>query len=198
MITIKKFCAVLLIITLSLTIWLCCGKGIDNATQKYAVYLLKSNAVEKLYSTLSAELMLLDSSSIITKSKADDVTVLRINTEAVNAAVLKLTSKANTVLSSNEFCMVGIPIGSMTGIRLLSGLGPKIKIKSIPVGNAVGDVKSNMISAGINQVNHRITVTINACVALMYPFEDCVCDISVELLLCETIIIGSVPKVVVG
>ncbi len=188
----------LLLCAVASAVWISCCNCIDDATESYARYLLKSNAVAKLYGTLSSELSTFNTSNMVTQDRAGDITVLTVNADLINTAVIELTNKANTILSMRDFCTISIPLGSMSGIRLLSGLGPPIKIKSIPVGNAVGDVKSNMISAGINQVNHRITVTISACIALMYPFEDCICNISTELLLCETIIIGSVPEIVVG
>lgn len=194
----KKAKFILLICILLIVVCIVCGGKTDMATEKYASYMLKNNATSKLYDALSQKLYELDTDKIVSQDKSGGITVLTVNTDAINNAMLKLTKSANEILSIRDFCDIKMPIGSLSGIRLLSGLGPEITIKSIPVGNAVGDVKSNMISAGINQVNHRITIIISTCVALLYPFDGCVCDISVELLLCETVIIGSVPEVVFG
>lgn len=194
----KKAKVILLICILLIAVCIACGGKTDIATEKYASYMLKNNATAKLYDGLSQKLCELDTNKIVSQDKSGDITILTVNSDAINNTMLKLTQSANEILSMRDFCVIKMPIGSISGIRLLSGLGPEIIIKSIPVGSAVGDMKSNMISAGINQVNHRITVTINACVALLYPFDGCVCDISVELLLCETVIIGSVPEVAFG
>lgn len=194
----KKVLAVILILCGIACLWLTYGHGISEATEQYAKYMLQSNASALLYKALFDRMSEIDISSLVTQRKSGDITVLTVDADAVNRALMLLSAKANEVLSKKDVCDVRIPLGSLTGIRLLSGKGPDITIKTVPVGNAVGDIKSDIVSVGINQSKHRITVCIRACVAMLYPFESCMSDICVDILLCETVIVGSVPEVVFG
>ena len=46
--------------------------------------------------------------------------------------------------------------GSFTGLKLMSGKGPGIKIRISTIGNVKTDLKSEFVSKGINQTLHRI------------------------------------------
>ena len=49
-----------------------------------------------------------------------------------------------------------IALGTFTGLALLTGFGPDVSIKIMPIGTANCDFVSTFISAGINQTIHRI------------------------------------------
>lgn len=198
MIVIKKVLILLLMLFMLICSFFAFGGGINEASEQYAGHLLKSNAAASLYSVLTSEIAKHDTSSVITQIKSDGITMLHIDSSTVNELTASVLQKANEAMRADNFCEINILWGNLSGIKILSGKGRNIKIKAVPVGNAVGDIKSDMISAGINQTRYRMTLTVNACMALMYPFEKCVCNISVDILICETVIVGSVPEVVFG
>ena len=49
-----------------------------------------------------------------------------------------------------------MPLGTITGIPMLSGVGPKITMKFTPVGAVLSDFDSEFVAAGINQTVHRV------------------------------------------
>jgi len=170
--------------------------GVESAAEGYASMLLKSSATQNLYSSLYKTASLFDVTNLIKTEKAGENTVLHVDSYLANQMLLELVKSANDNLSKSDFCSIDIPLGNIIGSRVLSGLGPKVNIKTVPVGYAVGNIKSDIVSAGINQSKYRLIATVCASVGLLYPYDNCISDISVDVIICETVIIGSVPKIV--
>lgn len=90
---------------------------------------------------------------------------------------------------------VTIPIGTFTGIPLLVGIGPRIRVKMTPIGSVVCRFVSHFESAGINQTVHKIYVRINATVAVVMPLSSRSFNAEQEVLISESVIVGQVPEV---
>lgn len=84
--------------------------------------------------------------------------------------------------------------GSFTGIKLLAGRGPGIKIKISTVGNVETDLKSEFQAQGINQTLHRIYLQVKCEVSVLTPFKDISKDITNQVLIMENVIMGTVPN----
>ena len=84
--------------------------------------------------------------------------------------------------------------GSFTGIKLLAGRGPGIKIRISTVGNVETDLKSEFEAQGINQTLHRIYLQVKCVVSILTPFKDITKDIKNQVLIMENVIIGTVPN----
>lgn len=84
--------------------------------------------------------------------------------------------------------------GSFTGINLLAGRGPGVKIKISSVGNVETDLKSEFISQGINQTLHRVYLQIKCEVLVLTPFKDISKSIYNQVLLAENVIVGNIPE----
>ena len=89
---------------------------------------------------------------------------------------------------------VKIPLGTITGIPLFSGLGPKITLKFTPAGAVHGTFESEFTSAGINQTLHRIHLTLTATVRVILPGESRTVSIAATAPIAENIIVGDVPN----
>lgn len=84
--------------------------------------------------------------------------------------------------------------GSFTGIKLLAGRGPGIKIRISTVGNVETDLKSEFQAQGINQTLHRIYLQVKCEVSVLTPFKDISKDITNQVLIMENVIMGTVPN----
>ena len=87
-----------------------------------------------------------------------------------------------------------MPFGSFTGINLLSGRGPGIKIRISSIGNVETDLRSEFEAQGINQTLHRIYLQVKCEVSILTPFKDITKDITNQVLIMENVIIGTVPN----
>jgi sporulation protein YunB len=90
---------------------------------------------------------------------------------------------------------IDIPIGSFTGMPILMGRGPEIKIKLLPVASIQSHFLSEFESVGINQVKHRIYINVETTVNLVLPVANRKITTSSMVLVCESVIIGDVPAV---
>ena len=84
--------------------------------------------------------------------------------------------------------------GSFTGISLLSGRGPGVKIRISSIGNVETDLRSEFTSQGINQTLHRVYLQVKCEVSILTPFENIKKDIINQVLLAENVIVGKIPS----
>ena len=101
------------------------------------------------------------------------------------------TAQQNLEIMGSEG--VDIPVGTLTGIPMLVGIGPKITFKVQPIGTLSSSFSSEFMSAGINQTNHRIYLNIQASVSMVLPTASRNIITNTQILICESIIIGKVP-----
>lgn len=92
---------------------------------------------------------------------------------------------------------VEIPLGTLLGSHLFHGYGPRIPLKITLAGNVKADFKSAFESAGINQTRHRIFLSVGASVYSFLPGVSETTDVSTDVLVAETVIVGEVPEVLV-
>ena len=111
----------------------------------------------------------------------------------------EITSNVSTyiqkALNDSEKEYVKLSIGNFTGIKVLSGIGPDIKIKISSAGGVDTELKSEFVSQGINQTIHRIYLNVQANLGVVVPFYQKQYQSSVQVLACENIIVGQVPEV---
>lgn len=88
---------------------------------------------------------------------------------------------------------LGIPLGTLTGRMLLSGLGPSVRVSIQGVGDAAGSFRSSFLSAGINQTCHRIELDLTVRVTLVIPGEIVPVTVEDSVPVAETVIVGQVP-----
>lgn len=115
---------------------------------------------------------------------------LKINRIARDTAYL---SQENLTKMSAEGIM--IPIGALTGIEMLAGFGEKINIKIIPISNVECGFVSKFESAGINQTKHSIYLEIVSSISIIMPTATTDLASTIEVLVCESVIVGSIPDV---
>ena len=84
--------------------------------------------------------------------------------------------------------------GSFTGLKILSGRGPGIKIRISSVGDVATDLRSEFVSQGINQTLHRVYLQVDTRVNILTPFDNIEKEISNQVLLMENVILGEIPS----
>lgn len=123
----------------------------------------------------------------------------RINamtTNIITANKLKssLALSILTRITNVDETELGIPIGTLTGISVFAGRGPEMQVKVIPIGSVQTELSSQFLSAGINQTRHRIIMEVTSNVDIILPSETVSTTVSVNVVIAETVIVGSVPE----
>ena len=117
----------------------------------------------------------------------------RINMAAFNrlqSQILDLILSRIDQVSARE---LSIPVGSLTGSPLLAGRGPRISVRMESVGSSSARFENQFESAGINQTKHRIVLRIDVYVSILLPGYSAVTQVSNEITVAETVIVGEVP-----
>lgn len=113
----------------------------------------------------------------------------------INKVQSDLTLLINTELERSGKRYADIPVGTLTDSFLLTGKGPKIRIKVAPIGVASVELKSTFDSSGINQTVHRVSALISAKMSSSSPLYTFDVVSSFEFILAENVIVGTVPDI---
>lgn len=138
----------------------------------------------------------LDYSMLMTIIRDNNGDIAMINADAVkmNQLSSKTASLAQQKLSALSDTSISIPIGSMFNSQLLSGRGPKINIKIIPVGAVSTQFVTEFQHAGINQTRHKIYLLATTSVKIVIPTGSSTVKVNSYVPISESIIIGEVPE----
>ena len=129
----------------------------------------------------------------ISKDSEGNVILIQANSIKINLFNRNLTRTATKHLENMGENGLDIPIGTFSGLPILSGLGPSINIKMTPIGAISSSFKSEFESAGINQTHHKIYVFLTSKINIILPTAHQTVEASTQVLVCENIIVGKVP-----
>ncbi len=121
------------------------------------------------------------------------VTALKTNTALINKLKAELTSVISDRVSRLDSATISIPIGSVIGGELLSGVGPRIYIDLVPVGYAETDIVNTFSAAGINQTIHQILLEVTVTIGIVMPAYTEYATVSTSIVLGESVLLGNVP-----
>lgn len=124
---------------------------------------------------------------------AGKVTSITSNTAANSRFKRQVTEAVTRQLNSLDGDALGVPLGTLTGQPLLSGAGPKVRIKVDSVGEVTADYVNSFTSAGVNQTLHRVCLDIRATICLFLPGEVLPVSVSSSVCVAETVIVGETP-----
>ena len=131
----------------------------------------------------------------VIKDANGDIALIRTDSVAGNRFGRDVTDFAQVTLSSVGEDGIQIPIGSLSGIAFLAGVGPDIKIKAVPVGYIDTVFSSQFVSAGINQTLHKFFIDVTATVHIVIPGAENKVTTTTQVMVGESLIIGKVPDV---
>ena len=130
----------------------------------------------------------------ITKDNNENIIMLQANTNTINSIASDIPVKILNKFVENSNTKIDIYLGSILGLKIFSGSGPKIHARIANVGNVETNLKSEFSSQGINQTLHRIYLEISANVSILTPYDVISTNIVNQVLVAESIIVGNVPN----
>lgn len=126
--------------------------------------------------------------------KSGKISSITVNTK--NALLLRthFEKTLNEKLSENRNIKVKIPFGSLLGINLFSDKGIKISISLSPISSSIGELKSDMLGQGINQISHKLYIEADIGTVIVIPGRSFTKEYTRNILIAENIIMGEVPE----
>lgn len=112
----------------------------------------------------------------------------------INNIVAEITKNIQNSLDSRTTENVYINLGKVSGITLLSFLGPNFTIELERAGSVETKINSEFENVGINQTLHKINLTLSCSMGILTPFGNIEDTIENKILLTESIIVGEVPE----
>ena len=122
------------------------------------------------------------------------VTLIEANAARMNQLATTTALYAQQRLEGAEAGSVDIPLGAALGVPFLSAMGPKIRVRIVPVSAVSAHFHTEFESAGINQSRHKIYLALSTTVRLVIPAGARQVSLSSQVLIAESIIVGEVPQ----
>ena len=130
----------------------------------------------------------------IEKDNNGNIIMIKSNVGPINEIISDVAVRIQEGICEYGNEDIYISLGSFTGLKILSGNGPKIKIKIVSEGNVKTDLRSEFIAQGINQTLHRVYLQVDCEVSILTVFENITTEISNQVLIAENIIVGNIPS----
>lgn len=151
-------------------------------------------AVEKTLSENAPEY-----SELACISRSDDGGITGITTDVIKLNLFKaqVTKAIDAAFNDKKKTVVSVALGTASGIALFAGLGPYINVSVGYSSSTHSDFENVFSSAGINQTQHSIMLNIKTNVMLSLPGKRLSQTVETSFCVAQTVIVGSVPSVMV-
>lgn len=128
----------------------------------------------------------------------EGLSTLVTDTAALNRLRSSVLEDVITQVEALDSDSLGVPLGALTGMDLLSARGPHLPVRILSVASAEAQFRNDFTSAGINQALHRIMLDVTLTARLLLPGGVVEVVVSTPVCVAETVIIGQVPQTYVG
>lgn len=129
----------------------------------------------------------------IVRDDEQNIKSVSIDGKAVTVLAEKMALAAQQYITDVGNDGIKIPLGSLSGLAMLTGIGPDINMKVYLVGSTYAQMTSVFSEAGINQTLHRLYFTIHGNIAVAVPGIPSTVKVAADVLVGETLIVGEVP-----
>ncbi len=164
----------------------------EKKLEIHATRIINSAVKETLDKGLYGDLVSIDRSS---EGRVLSVSAV---TGEMNRLKYNLTDNILNALESEDNKRYCIPLGALTDMLMLSGLGPDIPFDILPYGGARVDYRTAFTSAGVNQTLCEIYVDITLDLYAVSPTLKVGTTVTTSVVAERTIIVGEVPRYFAG
>ena len=133
----------------------------------------------------------------ISRNESGAITGITTDIVKMNLFKSKVTNAVDDAFLQNETVTVTVPLGSATEVALFSGWGPDIDVKMHIDSSSQSDFSNVFESAGINQTQHSVMLSLETDVVLTASGRRITQNIKTTFCIAQTVIVGTVPSVMV-
>ena len=190
----KKFFSILVILLISSLTFYNLFKSLNPIFESLCLEKARLIGTNIINEASNVALDDIDYKDILKIEKDENNNVLKTDVVVINkiASDVALEAEKNFQNLTNE--TIQIPMGALLGNKYLAGIGPNINIKVIPAGNILTEIKNEFETKGINQTVYRIYLELTCKVSIVSQYKTIEEDITSQILLVETLIVGDVPE----
>ena len=134
-----------------------------------------------------------DSMVYLEKNADGSVSALKTNIGEVNRLKTQILDQVNAALLDLDMEQVGVPIGNLLFPAFFSGRGFLLPVKVLSIQSSEATFENRFSQAGINQTLHQILMNIAIQMLVVTPGGTEVAEVSSQVVVAETVIVGTVP-----
>jgi len=134
----------------------------------------------------------------IQKDNQGNIILIQADTVKLNYIAAELSTECNKELSDMKNTTIKVPLGWMSDKSAFYNIGPRISVEIEPIGNISTSYESKFESAGINQTRHKIYLNVTAKIRLRLPLRNQDAEVSTQVPVSDTIIVGKIPNTTLG
>ncbi len=109
----------------------------------------------------------------------------------------RVANAVNAEFEKNSSVSIPVSLGTASGIVLFSGIGPHVDIDVGFSSSTHTDFENIFESAGINQTQHSVMLNVETTVMLSLAGRRIPKTVETSFCVAQTVIVGSVPEVMV-
>ena len=134
----------------------------------------------------------------IERNDKGDVSAITTDIKRLNLLKLRVVNRLSEEMFERTEDVIKIPLGNLTGIDFLTGIGPDVTFRTLWVSSVNGEYRNTFEAAGINQTCHRIMLDFAINVGMMFVGREIGTDVGLSVCVAETVIVGAVPDFFTG
>lgn len=165
--------------------------GMAEANAKNVVTVVINQAVNE---TLANESVAYDDIVVLQKDVSGRISAMTTSSPKMNALRTKILENIVEQVKTLDVDELGIPVGNLTGFVTASGLGPLVPVRIFSVASPEAGFRNVFQSAGVNQTLHQVMLDVTVSVSLLIPGATVETEISTQVCVAETVIVGEVPN----
>ena len=132
--------------------------------------------------------------NILSLETENGTTMIMADTISINLICAEISSSITEKIADMENNIVKVPYGAASGIGIFANSGPDLEFEIMPAGDTTVDYETEFTSAGINQTNYKLWLTVNITISLVNPIYDRNISMNRKIMLADTIIKGDLPS----
>ena len=126
------------------------------------------------------------------KNSEGEIVAVSSNMARINALSAEILERV-VGATENRTLDVRVPLGNLTGFSLLMGRGPGVPVEIIMMTSSHVAFQNNVVTAGINQTKHQITLQVIVDIDILIPWGTESTQVVTEVMIADTVVIGKVP-----
>ncbi len=138
----------------------------------------------------------LNYSDIVSFTYDENGNIKSLSTDIITLNTLgnEIGTKTDNYISTVGTYKISLPISALSGIQLLSGIGPDISFYVTMRGLTSTNFRNEFTDEGVNQTLHQIFLSVTVKTYVIFGGEVKIIEYNTEICIAESVIVGSIPK----
>ncbi len=130
----------------------------------------------------------------VTFDSKGTVKAIETNTVLINNICSAVIENLSLDFLNSKIHVIEVPMGIILNVELFSNYGPTYKVRIKPIGAIDVTYDTSFTSAGVNQSNYKLNLTVDSKIQFANPLRVETIDVRREITLINNVINGDVPE----